>query len=73
MATTIQVSHKLVEALQLRKMFDNESYESVIWDLIEDARHVNEETLKDIAISLAEIKTGKTISLQEMRKKYLGN
>ena len=36
MATTIQVSNKLAQELKNRKMYDKESYEEIIWDLIED-------------------------------------
>ena len=68
--TTIQVSHELVKALLTRKMYDKESYEDVIWDLFEDSREVNEETKRDIEIGIAEIKAGKTVPLEQIKKKY---
>ncbi|MEK6948952.1 MAG: hypothetical protein AABX34_01930, partial [Nanoarchaeota archaeon] len=59
MATTIQISNKLVEQLKNRKMYNKESYEEVIWDLIEDTMELSEETKKHIEQSRAEIRAGK--------------
>ena len=36
MVTTIQISKKLQEKLMKRKLYDNENYKEVLWDLIED-------------------------------------
>ena len=58
MATTIQVSRELLGTLQKRKLYDKESYEEVIWDLVEDSRELNEETKRDIEKARAEIKVG---------------
>ena len=51
METTIQVSHKLREALRLRKMSPNESYENIIWDLIEDSQELSDEVLDLVGIA----------------------
>ena len=48
MVTTIQVSEKLQERLKRRKLYDNESYEDIIWDLIEDSMELSEETKRSI-------------------------
>ncbi len=69
METTIQISKDLLEKLQLMKMHNKESYEDIIWDLIEDRMELSEETKKNIAISEKQIKEGKTISLEELKKK----
>jgi len=69
MATTIQVSNKLVETLKNRKMYDKESYEEIIWDLIEDSMELSEETKKRIAQGEKEYREGKTVSLEEVKKK----
>jgi len=69
METTIQVSKNLLEKLQLMKMHNKESYEDIIWDLIEDRMELSEETKKNIAISEKQIKEGKTISLEDLKKK----
>jgi len=68
MATTIQVSEKLIKELKNRKMYDKESYEEVIWDLIEDTMELSEETKKDIELARAEIKAGKFHTLEEVKK-----
>ena len=70
MATTIQLSKDLVKILNKRKLNPRESYESVIWDLIEDTMELSEETKKDIAKARAEIKKGKFLTLEEVKRKY---
>ena len=68
MATTIQVSGKLIEELRNKKMYDKESYEDIIWDLIEDSMELSEETKKHIEQSKKEIVKGKTVSLEQVKK-----
>jgi len=68
--TTIQISRELLEQLKLRKMSQKESYEEVVWDLIEDTMELSEETKKAIAEGRKQIKEGKTISLEAIKKKY---
>jgi hypothetical protein len=69
METTIQISKGLLDKLKLMKMHDKESYEDLIWDLIEDRMELSEQTKRNIAQSKKEIAEGKTISLEEVRKK----
>lgn len=69
MATTIQVSKNLLETLQKRKLYDKESYEEVIWDLVEDSKEVNEETKRNIEKARAEIKAGKTYTHEQVKKR----
>ncbi|HPD82047.1 MAG TPA: hypothetical protein PK357_03030 [Candidatus Pacearchaeota archaeon] len=68
MDTTIQISKELLGKLALMKMHEKESYESIIWDLIEDRMEFSKETLKNIEKSEEEIKAGKTISLEDIKK-----
>ena len=68
MATTIQVSTDLLNKLKNRKMYDKESYEEVIWDLIEDTMELSEETKRNIAKSEKQIKEGKTVSMKQVKK-----
>jgi len=68
MATSIQISEDLQKELIKRKFSDKETYEEVIWDLVEDSRELNEETKKEIALARAEIKKGKFHSLAEVKK-----
>ncbi len=49
MVTTIQISSELLEKLQQMKINIKESYEELIWDLIEDRIELSEETKKAIA------------------------
>jgi len=68
--TTVQLTRELVNALRFKKMYDKESYEDIIWDLLEDSKEVNSETKGDIAVGLAEIRAGKTVSLEKIKTKY---
>lgn len=68
MATTIQVSAELQESLKKRKLHETESYEDVIWDLLEDCMELSEETKRNIAQSEKDAKEGKTKSLAQIRK-----
>ena len=69
MATTIQVSKDLAEELKKRKLFDNESYEGIIWDLIEDTLELSEETKKSIEKSRKEIEQGVFYTHEQVKKK----
>ena len=69
MVTTIQISEDLKENLNQKKLFNKETYEEVIWDILEDTMELSEETKKHIAISEKEIKEGKTTTLDEIKKK----
>jgi hypothetical protein len=68
MSTTIQISENLHKELLKRKFFDRETYEEVIWDMLEDTRELNEQTKKEIAEARAEIKAGKIHKLSKVRK-----
>ena len=68
MATTIQISEKLMEELKNKKMYGKESYEEIIWDLLEDTMELSEETKRHIKQSEKEIKEGKTVTLAEVKK-----
>ena len=69
METTIQVSKDLLGKLAKMKIYGKESYENVIWDLIEDRMEFSEQTKRNIEQSEKEIREGSTVSLQEVRKK----
>ena len=70
MDTTIQISNVLKKELLKRKFFNKETYEEVIWDLIEDNQELSEHTKKEIAQSRAEYKAGKTHTLAEIKKRW---
>ena len=69
MATSIQISEELQREIMNRKIYDKETYEEVIWDLIEDTQELSEQTKKEIAQARAEIKAGKSHTLAEVKKK----
>lgn len=69
MATTIQVSNELLDKLKTMKMYDKESYEEIIWDLLEDRMELSEQTKKTIEKSLADFKAGRTVSFEEVKRK----
>ena len=68
MARTIQVSEKLVEELKNRKMYDKESYEEVIWDLLEDSMELSEETKQNIKKAKEQFKQGKFYTHEQVKK-----
>ncbi|MBS3053894.1 MAG: hypothetical protein J4469_05325 [Candidatus Aenigmarchaeota archaeon] len=72
MVTTIQISEKLQEKLKKRKLYDNESYEDIIWDLLEDNMEFSEETKKNIEEYEKNhekwLKEGKYKTLEQIKK-----
>jgi len=68
MATTIQISGKLQGALAKRKFFDRETYEEVIWDLIEDTKELSAKTKKELEEARAEIKAGNVHTLAQIKE-----
>lgn len=68
MATTIQVSSVLVQQLKEIKLYEKESYEEVIWDLVEDTQEISEQTKHELEQARAEIKAGKAHSLEKVKK-----
>ena len=71
MATTIQISDDLQKELSKKKLYDRETYEEILWNLIEDTMELSEQTKKDIEQSRKEIIEGKTVSLEEIKKKFI--
>ena len=67
MVTSIQISEVLHKELAERKMYDNETYEEVIWDLLEDTKELNEETIKAIDEARAQIKAGKIKTMAQVK------
>jgi hypothetical protein len=68
MDTTIQISKRLQQELLKRKFFNKETYEEIIWDIIEDTAELNEQTKKDIAEARTQIKAGKVYTLAKVKK-----
>ena len=68
MATTIQISEELKKELSKRKFSDRETYESIIWGLLEDATELSKETKKELKEAREEIKSGKIYSLEQIKE-----
>ena len=68
MVTTIQISEKLKKELARKKFSDRETYESIIWDLLEDTIELNEITKEELKESRKEIKAGKVSTLGQIKK-----
>lgn len=69
MVTTIQITEKLQKELAKKKLHDNETYEEVIWDMIEDTLEISEETKKEIEQARADFKAGKFYTHEQVKKK----
>ncbi|MBS3106860.1 hypothetical protein J4419_04340 [Candidatus Woesearchaeota archaeon] len=70
MATTIQISPKLQKELSRRKLFDRETYEEVIWGILEDTMELSEETKRDIAQAKEDIREGRTIPFEQIKREF---
>jgi hypothetical protein len=68
MATSIQISEELKKVLSKKKLSERETYENIIWNLLEDNLELNEQTRKELEESRKEIKEGKIITLAQLKK-----
>ncbi len=68
METTIQITRELRETLKMQKMSRGESYENVIWDLIEDNKELSEEAKRGIALAELDIKEGRIHKWEDVKK-----
>jgi len=68
MVTTIQISKELKEKLVLRKMSDKDSYEDVLWDLLEDTLELSEQTKREIDVARVEIENGTFVTHAQLKK-----
>ena len=66
--TTIQISNALHSELINRKLFDRETYEEVIWDLIDDTKELNDQTKGELEKARNEIRDGKVHTLAQVKK-----
>ena len=65
--TTIRITNNLHKALGSLKSSD-ESFEDLIWDLIEPYLELSEQTKKDIEDSLKDYEKGKFFSLRAVKE-----
>jgi len=69
MATTIQISDDVKQHLDKLKIFERETYNEIIFNMIEDNLEISEKTKRDIAEARKQAKEGKVISHQEVKKR----
>lgn len=69
MATTIQISDKVKAFLDSMRLLERESYNDVIEFMIEDNMEMNEKTKLDIEEARVDMKAGRTISHEEMKRR----
>jgi hypothetical protein len=70
MDTTIQISKELLGRLKSLKLNEKESYENLIWDLIEDRMELSEQTKKNIRISEKQIREGKSHKWSDIKREF---
>ena len=71
MATTIQISQELKKELDQRKLSKNETYEDIIWDLVEDTMEISEQTKEDIKEALEDVRAGRVYTMEEIKARYV--
>lgn len=65
--TTIQLSQEMKRILGEMKLHSRETYEEVLERLLEDLRELNEQTKKEIAQAIRDIKAGKYRTHQQLK------
>ncbi len=68
--TSIRVSKHILSLLQSMKTSSKDSYDDIIWDLIEPHLELNEKTKKSIEESRKEYQRGEYHTLDEIKKMY---
>jgi len=68
MVTTIQISDELRGKLKSMKIHEKESYESVLWDLLEDSMELSEQAKKDLAEAEADVRAGRVHKWEDVKK-----
>ena len=67
MVTTIQINENVKRTLDRLKT-GKETYEEVIWNLIEDREEISKDTKESISVAREQIKRGEVFTLEEVKK-----
>ena len=67
MSTTIQIKEEVKAVLERMKLFNRETYNDVIERLIEDARNLDEVTLRSVKAAVTEIDEGKFTTHEKLK------
>ena len=70
MQTTIQISDSVKRVLDKMKIFQRETYNEVIENMIEDNLELNQKTKDEIEEARKQIKAGKVVSHEEVKRRY---
>lgn len=68
MVTTIQISEKLQNTLKMKKLYEKESYEEIIWNLIEDTMELSKEAKIMLRKAEEDIKSGRVHTFEQVKK-----
>ena len=68
MVTSIQVTEELLTELKRMKMHEKETYEEVIWSLIEDRKEISVETKQGIVVAQKDVAAKRTMTLPQLKK-----
>ena len=66
--TTIQISQDLQKEPNKMKLYNKETYEEVIWNIIEDTQELTEQTKKEIELARKEFKQGKFVTHAKLKQ-----
>lgn len=68
--TTIQISSDLQQELNNMKLYERETYEEVIWNIIEDTKELSKQTKKEIQLGREEVAKGEFVTLSDLKQEY---
>lgn len=70
MATTIQISDNVKRTLDGMKIFERETYNEIIENMIEDNLQLNEKTKSEITEAKRRIESGKFVTFKDVKNKF---
>tara|TARA_Y100000310_G_C20641612_1_gene794268 strand:+ start:972 stop:1196 length:225 start_codon:yes stop_codon:yes gene_type:complete len=70
MVTTIQIGEDLLNKLKSLKLHEKESYDSLIWDLIEDRMELSDETKKKVDLAEEDIRKGRVHKWEDIKEEF---
>lgn len=66
--TTIQLSTEIKHTLESMKLHPRETFNDVVERLVEDVRELDKNTLAEVEAARAEIRAGKYLTQEQVRK-----
>lgn len=65
---TIPITRELLVELDKKKSYNEESYEQIIWRLLDDCMELSQSTQEKIRLAELDIKKGNVYSLAQVKK-----